>query len=91
MNLLNEPSNPCTDATNKINVGQCIARGMEKKLNCTVPDTSSVDTLSTIKNLSKKLCSTAKEFSDFNRNFSLHRYTEKTLYEQFGCTAKCQG
>ena len=44
MNVLNKHSTPCAAvATNQMNVEHCINRGLEKKLQCKIPDMSSVD------------------------------------------------
>ena len=91
MNMLNQDSAPCADETHQMNVGQCIARGLEKKLNCAIPDMSSGDAVPPVGNLNTKLCSSEEEFSNFKESFRMSGYTEKTLYEQFGCVAVCQG
>ena len=90
MNLLNRHFSPCEKEANQINVAQCIKRGMEKKLNCTIPDISSGDVVPPVGNLNTKMCNTDEDFHNYIKHFTFTGYTEKKLNEEFGCIAPCQ-
>ena len=90
MKLLNRHFSPCEEEANQINVAQCIKKGMDKKLNCTTPDISSGDALPPVGHFNSKICSTEEDFSNYIKHFTFTGYTEKKLYEEFGCIATCQ-
>ena len=90
MNFVNRRDSPCDEDGEQMNIEECIKAGIEKELNCTIPDMSSGEVLTPNGKIADHICSSEKEFSSFIELYQLTGYTEKKLYENFSCVATCQ-
>ena len=91
VNLLNHRDDPCEEGSDQMNLELCIKRGIEKKLNCTIPDMSSGEALPPVGTLNYDICFNKEQFLRFLNISSLNSYTDQKLYQEFGCIAACQG
>ena len=91
MNFLNRRDSPCDENGDQMNIEECIKTGIEKELNCTIPDMSSGEVLTPVAKITTShLCSSKTEFLNYFLLNQLTGYTEKKLYENFSCIATCQ-
>ena len=90
MNLLNRHDAPCDEIGGQINLEECITKGEEEKLNCTIPDMSTGEVMAPIGKIDNKLCSSGEEFKNYTRISDMNYYTELQLSTDFGCTNSCQ-
>ena len=74
-----------------MNIDVCIKRGIEQKLNCTIPDISSGEALPPDGKLNYDMCFNKEQFAKLGDLFSFDGYTEQKFYQEFGCIATCQG
>ena len=91
MNQLNRDDAPCDEDSDQMNLELCIKRGIEQKLNCTIPDMSSGEALPPAGKHNYDICTNKDQFAKFGDLYSLNGYTEQKLYQEFGCIATCQG
>ena len=91
VNQLNRHDAPCDEGRDQMNLELCIKRGIEQKLNCTIPDMSSGEALPTVGKPNYDNCFNEDQFTKFGDLYSMNGYTEHKLYEEFGCIATCQG
>ena len=77
-----------------MNINECIKYGIEKKLNCTIPDLSSGEAVAPVDKLNSTLCSNSADYQNYKRLYdeSVKSYpTEAAIAKEFGCIASCQG
>lgn len=90
MNLLNRNDAPCDENGSQTNLEECITKGIENKLNCTIPDMSSGEVLAPVGEINDKICSSREEFLNYTKLDDMNTYSELQLSRDFGCTSSCQ-
>ena len=94
VNLLNLPDDPCDESDVQMNIQECIKDGMEKKLNCTIPDFNSGEAMAPVGKLNSRLCSTRADYLNYKRLYDeslpVSYPTEAAISNEFGCIASCQ-
>ena len=90
MNLLNRYDAPCDETGGQRNLEECIRKGKEERLNCTIPDIGSGEVKAPSGKLDNKLCSTKEEFMKYKIIDDMNFYSELQLSRDFGCTKSCQ-
>ena len=95
LNLLNIPDEPCDENGGKISIQECIKDGIEKSLNCIIPDISSGDAVAPHNKSKRRLCSSSTEFKNYMYLYdkiksSSNQSPEAAIFNNLGCTASCQ-
>ena len=77
-----------------MNIQDCIKNGIEKRLNCTIPDMSYGEALTPLDMSKNELCSTRAEFEKYkelyDKSIAESYPSEATIYKELGCIASCK-
>ena len=95
LNQLNIPDEPCDENGGKISIQECIKDGIEKNLNCIIPDISSGDAVAPHNKSKRRLCSSSTEFKNYTHLYdkvksSSNQSPEAAIFNSLGCLASCQ-
>ena len=89
--VLNYPGKPCSDTHDEPDFGKCLKIGVERKINCTIPDMMSGTPLEPEEDLKRPLCTTPEQFKSYRELFEQIGFSsEGVIHDDFGCLPKCK-